>query len=176
MNHPEPYTDFRGNVIPLCELDAEELTLVKQLREFAAAKPEWTDYQNYYMPAVASFYTPRGLSRREITQTTPWRIAQDLGASIGLAEGRMRPGDYRDELNMLVHTKFKSRRAFCEATGLSEDMLSHVLAGRKNLSIDALTEALGRIGYGVHIAPLPAAALPGAPLANLGPDSPAAVQ
>jgi hypothetical protein len=48
------------------------------------------------------------------------------------------------------------RRAFCEATGLGEDMLSHVLAGRKDLSVPALTRALERIGYRLRIVPAPA--------------------
>jgi len=48
------------------------------------------------------------------------------------------------------------RRACCQATGLAEDMPSHVLAGRKELSSKSLTEALGRIGYALHIRPLAA--------------------
>ena len=48
----------------------------------------------------------------------------------------------------------------CEATGLSEDMLSHVLAGRKDLSLAKLTGALGRIGYRLRIVPLPECARP----------------
>jgi hypothetical protein len=34
-------------------------------------------------------------------------------------------------------------------------MLSHVLAGRKDLSLGALTRALGRIGYRLRIVPAP---------------------
>jgi hypothetical protein len=39
--------------------------------------------------------------------------------------------------------------------GISEDMLSHVLAGRKDLSLEALTTALERIGYRLRIVPAP---------------------
>jgi hypothetical protein len=42
-------------------------------------------------------------------------------------------------------------RAFCKATGLSEDMLGHVLAGRKELSLEALRKGLERIGYRLRI-------------------------
>jgi hypothetical protein len=35
-------------------------------------------------------------------------------------------------------------------------MLSHVLAGRKDLSLAALTKALQRIGYRLCIVPMPA--------------------
>jgi hypothetical protein len=84
-----------------------------------------------------------------------YRIAQDIGGRIALATGMARLGDYRDELEMLIHQRFRTRREFCEATGLSEDMLSHVLAKRKHLAVDTLVEALGRIGYALHIAPVP---------------------
>jgi hypothetical protein len=50
--------------------------------------------------------------------------------------------------------RFKTRREFCEATGLSEDMLSHVLARRKHLAIDTLSSALEKVGYTLHIGPL----------------------
>ena len=71
-----------------------------------------------------------------------------------LSAGLARASDYRDELEELVRSRFGTRRAFCEATGLSEDMVSHVLARRKHLAIDTLTEALGRIGCALHIVPL----------------------
>lgn len=66
----------------------------------------------------------------------------------------MRAPDYRDELDELIRENFPTRRAFCEATGISEDMLCHVLARRKHLAIDTLNEALSRIGYTLRIQPL----------------------
>lgn len=75
-----------------------------------------------------------------------------------VAAGLARPSDYRDELETLIQSKFRTRRGFCQATGLSEDMLSHVLAKRKNLAVDTLAEALGKIGYALHIVPVPDAA------------------
>jgi hypothetical protein len=65
----------------------------------------------------------------------------------------IRSPDYLDQLEDLVLNHFPSRRAFCKATGLSDSMLSHVLAGRKDLSLAALTKALGRIGYQLRITP-----------------------
>ena len=40
------------------------------------------------------------------------------------------------------------------ATGLTEDMLSHVLAGRKHLAIETLSEALQKIGFSLRIVPV----------------------
>jgi hypothetical protein len=64
---------------------------------------------------------------------------------------------YREQIAAIVETKFETRREFCEATGLSEDMLSHVLRGRKDVSIGTLTESLQKIGYALAIVPLPKA-------------------
>jgi len=82
-----------------------------------------------------------------------FRIAKDLSARIAIATGRAQLRDCRDELEELIVQRFPMRRAFCKATGLSEDLLSHVLARRKHVSIRALTEALNRIGYVLHITP-----------------------
>jgi hypothetical protein len=72
----------------------------------------------------------------------------------------MRFPDYRDQLADLIRTRFKSRRAFCKKTGLSETMLSHVLCGRKHLAVDTLMKALRRIGFQLRIVPQPGTAEP----------------
>lgn len=148
------YVDLRGGRYALSGLDREERALVERLLDFAATNPEWNEYHNFWMPEVDRFYTPRGLSRREIIDTIPYRIGQDLGSRLGIRQGKVRQSDYRDELEQLILTRFRTRREFCEATGLTEDMLSHVLARRKHLAIDTLADALAKVGYTIHIAPL----------------------
>jgi hypothetical protein len=93
-----------------------------------------------------------------VPRTIPWRVAQDLSGRIAVAAGLARVGDYRDELEDLIRERFPSRRAFCEAAGLAEDMLSHVLAGRKDLSLAKLEGALKQIGCRLRIVPAPKAA------------------
>ena len=151
----DTYLDRHGHAYFLKELDDPQRELIRGIRAFAGKQPDWAEFENWWQLEVHVFYEKRGLSRREITHTTAWRIAQDLSSRIGLKEGWMRGSDYRDDLNRLIASKFKTRREFCAATGLSEDMLSHVIAKRKNLGIETLTEALNRIGYTLHIAPLP---------------------
>ena len=116
---------------------------------------EWSAYANYYMATVGNFYHPRGLTPRQITETPVWKIAQDLKSRLMIAAGdALPPGpDYRDRLSDLIRSAFPTQRAFCEATGLSEDLVSHVLSKRKHLSIDNLSEALRRIGYRLDIVP-----------------------
>jgi hypothetical protein len=107
---------------------------------------------------VPAFYRARGLSRKAVLRTPVWRITQDLSGRLGIASGLVRPNDYLGDLEDLIREKFPSQRAFCKATGISEDMLRQVLAGRDDLSLPALMEALERIGYVLRIASLPAEA------------------
>jgi hypothetical protein len=147
------YVDLKGRALSLAKLSGEERQLVAELRKRASAGQDWNAFDTFWLRAVADFYDAQGLSRQESRQTIVYRIAQDLSARLAVAAGLARPPDYRDELEELIRTRFKSRRAFCEATGISEDMLSHVLARRKHLSMEALGEALDRIGYTIHISP-----------------------
>jgi hypothetical protein len=149
------YVDMDGNIIPLGELDAEEKRLVSRLRRRAQTHPDWCDFDNYWMRAVAEFYDGRGLRRSQSVKSVPFQIAQDLSSRIAVASGFARPSDYRDELEEIIRTRFPTRRAFCKATGISEDLLSHVLAGRKDLSLATLTQGLERIGYRLRITPGP---------------------
>ncbi len=150
------YVDLKESEISLSRLDKEERRLVSVLLRRAATHPGWTEFDNFWFKAVGDFYDARGLTRKQSRQTAVVRIALDLSARLAVKAGLARLPDYRDELEELIRRQFPTRRAFCEATGLSEDLLSHVLARRKHVSIRTLTEALKRIGYVLHITPAPA--------------------
>ena len=147
------YIDLGGRSYPLTKLDSGELGLVQKLRDRAQFDADWSQYRNFWMTAVGEFYQARGLTRQQTHDTIPYRIGQDLCSRIGIKAGLVRPSDYRDELEGLIRTKFRTQREFCEATGLAEDMLSHVLARRKHLAVDTLADALAKIGYTLHIVP-----------------------
>ena len=147
-------TTLDGSRYVIVVLDEEERKLVESLQRYADKTTNWTEYRNYYVKKVGKFYESRGLSRPEVVETPAWKIAEGICGRLQVAAGEAEESDYRDELELLIQTKFGSRREFCKATGLSEDMLSHVLAGRKNFSIDKLGDALAKIGYTFHISPL----------------------
>ena len=153
MTRNDVYVDLKGNQIPLGPLDNEELELVRALQHRAQTRPDWTDFDNYWVGAVADLYDGRRVPRSQSRRTAVFRIAQDLSGRLAIAAGMARPPDYRDELEEIIRTRFKTRREFCRATGLSEDMLSHVLARRKHMSINKLVHALDHIGYELRIAP-----------------------
>jgi hypothetical protein len=158
MRRHDVYVDLDGHEIALAGLDAGERRLVARLRRRAQTHPDWTDFDNYWTRQLRAFYDPLGASRRVVRESAPFRIALDLSGRLGIAAGLVRPDDYLGDLEDLIREKFPSRRAFCEATGLAEDMLSHVLAGRKHYTIDTLAEGLERIGYTLRIRPVQPAA------------------
>ena len=162
MTQVDTYTDLYGCPIDTSSLDDEERQLISELDRFAKSHPDIRtgEYWNFYIARVGEFYERRGLTRRETTKTATWRIAQDIRGRMMIAAGLARRGDYRDDLERIILKMFPSRRAFCEATGITEDMLSHVLAKRKHLSIDTLADSLAKIGYGIQLAQLPDASPP----------------
>ena len=155
MRQPSIYVDLDGNEICLGHLDAEERKLLARVQRRARTNPDWDAFDNFWTVAVPAFYEARGMDRKAVPRTVLWRVAGDLSGRIAVAAGLARIGDYHGDLEDLIRDKYPSRRAFCKATGLSEGMLSHVLAGRKDLSLAALTRALERIGYRLRIVPVP---------------------
>jgi hypothetical protein len=154
MRQPSVYVDLDGREICLGHLDAGERKLLARLYRRARTAPDWDAFDNYAFRAVGEFHDARGVPRTVSREGVLFRVALDLSSRIAVGSGLARAGDYLDELEELIRTKYPTRRAFCKATGISEDMLSHVLAGRKDLSLEALTRALGRIGYALHIRPV----------------------
>jgi hypothetical protein len=151
-NQADEYCDLEGNRLSLRDLTPDERKLHRELERYAKRHPDWNEFGNYWLPKVAELYTKSGFTRRQIIRQPLFQIAQDIEGRLGIASGQARAPDYRDDLESLIETKFPSRREFCEATGLSEAMVSHVLAKRKHLAINTLADALQRIGYRLHIA------------------------
>jgi hypothetical protein len=153
MKMVEMYMNLYGQEIPVSGMDAEERRLLARLRRRCRTHADWADFNGYWMREVAALYDERGLTRTQTRQKPIYRIAQDLCSRLGIAVGLVRPPDYRTEVEELIRLKFQTRRAFCQATGLSEDMLSHFLAGRKDMSLASLGDALARIGYRIGVVP-----------------------
>jgi hypothetical protein len=157
------YVDMDGHELSLVHLDPEELNLARKLIRKATKSPDWCDFDSFWSKAVQQFYSDRGVPGVVIIQTTVYQIAADLSSRLGIASGFVRPDDYLGDLEQIIRDRFNdTNRAFCKATGLSEDMLSHVLAGRKDFSMQSLAQALDRIGYALRIQRKPATILPAA--------------
>ena len=62
--------------------------------------------------------------------------------------------DYRDEIALLIQERFGTRRKFAEASSLSVEEVSDLLEKRATVAPSTLAEALARIGYALHVAPV----------------------
>src|SRR5262249_3410140 len=123
MRQPRVYVDLDGREICLEHLDAEERKLLARIRRRARTTPDWTDFRNYWVRAVASFYDARRVPRKVARESLVFRVAQDLSGRLGIAAGLIRPDDSRSELEALIEEQFPSKRDFCKATGLPEKTL-----------------------------------------------------
>jgi hypothetical protein len=155
MKPAEVYVDLDGHEIALAGLDERERRLVARLRRRARIHPDWTAFDNYWMRELIAFYDARGVRRAVMKARAPYRIAQDLSARLGIATCFIRPPDLLGDLEDLILDHFPSRRAFAKATGVSEELVDDLLAGRKPLALEVLEPALERIGYWLQIRPAP---------------------
>src|SRR5436190_2497499 len=151
MPRTNVYVDLDGREICLEHLDAEERALLTRIRRRARTHPDWADFRNYWVRAVAEFYDARRVPRKAARESAVYRVAQDLGSRLGIASGLISPDDYRSELEALIRARFPSEEAFCKATGIAVEALSAFLAGRQDLPLNMLNAALARIGYRLHI-------------------------
>lgn len=154
MTH-STYTTLHGSELNLSALTPEEAALFAAARTAAGEAPEWHVFKQKWLNEVVSYYDRKQVSRREAVSKPLFRAVQDLGSRLMVNAAYARMPDYREQLLSIIEEKFETRREFCEAAGVSEDMLSHVLRGRKDLSIGALEEMLGKIGYSLSLVPLP---------------------
>src|SRR5438067_7347049 len=114
MSRSTTYVTIKGANLDLSGLDADELRLVRRLQQQARTLADWNAFDNYWIAEVAAFYDAPSLSRPESRKTIPYLIGQDLSNRIAVEAGMARLPDYRDELEELIRTRFKTRKAFCE--------------------------------------------------------------
>ncbi len=124
-----------GRSLDLRGLDVRERQALAELVELYASRLTWAEFARRWPQLLRA----RVWGRRKVPVGTPlYRVAQDLELRLGVAEGRVAPPDYRDHLADLIEERFETRAAFCKATGIDPGNLSHVLAGRKDFSLEVL--------------------------------------
>jgi len=128
-----------GRSLDLRGLSGKELDALVELQRAYDARPSWAEFARLWPRLLRE----RIWGRRKVPVGSPlYRAAQDLELRLGVAEGRVAPPDYRDHLADLIEEKFETRAAFCEATGIDPGNLSHVIAGRKDFSLEVLKKVV----------------------------------
>lgn len=133
--------------------DPDEQQIANRIMALFESATGASAFGNAWRALVFEFYRARKLTDVRILDSKLHRMGETLEDKLKLRTGTAAVPDYRDDL-LEISKRFSNRREFCEAAGISEDMLSHVIHSRKDFSIRALSEALGRIGYRIVLAPI----------------------
>lgn len=161
------YRTMTGRTIDLAALSAKERDALTEVEGHYEQRPDWTEFARTW-PALLR---KRVWGRKKIpVKSQLYRVCQDMELRLGVAQGQVAPPDYRDHLADLIEEKFGSRYAFCQAAGLDQGNLSHVLAGRKDFSLDVLRRVTELLDVQLDLVPTVEVYRKAA---TLGPDDPA---
>lgn len=143
------YITLKGEEINIEDLPSGHKEILREVAEYFKESPDWNDFSNFWLGKMR-ILSQNG-NRKELARSPLFRVFQDMASRLGINQGYMRLGDYRDYLAMIIDRDFPSRYAFCQKTGLNEAFLSHILKKEKNLSISKLQDAMNKAGYNVKI-------------------------
>ena len=147
------YRTLDGLLLSLSELSKEERQTLAEIQRAYKRNPDWCQFTNWWRKKVLQLY--RDLPPGEHTSKTVYLVGEDLEGRLGVAQGYLRQPDYRDELDDLITQNFRSRYAFCRATGLDQGFLSRLLRKSTNISVERLNRALLRIGWQLTLTEVP---------------------
>ena len=139
------FQTITGRALDLERLDAKEREFLTAVQAKYEKVPAWSAFAAWWPKELER----RGLSAESVT----YRICQDLEARLGIAEGKAAAPDYRDYLADLIDERYGSRYRFCKETGMDPGHLSRILAGRSELSLQALQRLLEQLGAALVIEP-----------------------
>lgn len=144
------YRTLTGRLMDLHALSKKERAALAEVDEAFRLRPSWTEFARTW-PAILR---ERVWGRKKVPVGAPlYRVCQDMELRLGVAQGQVAPPDYRDHLADLIEEKFGSRYAFCKAARIDQGNLSHVLAGRKEFSLDVLRRALELLDVQLDLVP-----------------------
>jgi hypothetical protein len=143
------YTTLKDEEFNIDELPPNHQKAYTAVRKHFDASMDWTDFANFWLNKMREL-TENG-NKSGLVRSPLYRICQDMESRLGIKQGYVRKGDYRDYLAMIIDLEFPSRYAFCKEVGLDQSFLSHVLNRDKDFSMEKLETILSRIGYEVAL-------------------------
>jgi hypothetical protein len=143
------YKPLNGEEFDLDALPSNHQEIWRDVEKEFNKSPGWNDFSNFWRGRMTSLV--RNGNRSQVAAAPIFKICQDLESRLGIEQGYIKKGDYRDSLEMLIDREFPSRYAFCKKAEIDEAFLSHVLKKKRNLSIAKLQEVMENAGYSVRI-------------------------
>src|SRR3954447_20810535 len=95
------YETLFGETLSLKNLPPNESEFVDEIVRLFETRPEWDAFANHWHSRIDKLYARCGLDRRQITQTIPYLLAQDLSGRLMIDQGAARASDplnYRDQI------------------------------------------------------------------------------
>lgn len=146
----DTYRTLTGRLMDLRTLSPKERKALGEVEKAYRLRPDWTEFSRTW-PAILR---KRVWGRKKVPVGSPlYRACQDMEMRLGVAQGQVAPPDYRDHLVELIEEKFGSRYAFCKAARIDQGNLSHVLAGRRDFSLDVLRKVLELLDVQLDLIP-----------------------
>ena len=143
------YRTLDGRRLSLRGLSEEEERTLADIQRAYRRRPDWVQFTNFWRTQARRLYRDLPPSKR--TSTIVYLIGEDLEVRLGVSQKYFGSPDYRDELRGLIAESFRSRYAFCQATGLDQGFLSRLLRKSSDISVERLNRALRRIGWELRL-------------------------
>lgn len=138
-----------GEEFVLQDLPEKHRAVLEKVRRDLANMTDPDEVSNFIQSQGLKVW--RSVPFRERRKLPLRRILRDLEARKLIELGFARIPSYREQLEEIIEVHFDSVAQFCLATGLSPSLVSHVLKGDKNISLEVLEKALARIGYRIKL-------------------------
>jgi hypothetical protein len=161
------YTLLNGTTYDTAELSLPERALLEEVQAFYRTGPEWSQFFNFWFKRVQMIFA--SWPRQKVSALPIFQICQDLEARLGMAQGKVKPPDYREQLSQLIAAQYPDREALCRTAGLEYEVVERVLAGEEDVSMAQLQALLAALDCTLQVVPqargpaaAPVATVPGA--------------
>ena len=143
------YETLENEKIETKSLSEQEFRFLEKVMEYYSKKPDWNNFSNFWLKAGQKIWG--GQPKRKVVTFPVYRVCQDLEMRLGIAQGKARLPDYRDELAALIDKKFDSHYKFCKKAGIGQDTLSRILNKRREPSLHLLRVMLDTLEYEISL-------------------------
>lgn len=139
------YLTIGGRSFNLSSLTLAEENFLRAVFEKYRTQPEWTNFDSWWINKFMDSDLPE--------RSCVHRICHDLGARLGIAQGKVALPDFRDTLNDLIEERYGSRENFCRATEIPSSLLGRLFASRSDVTLEEITPLLQILGCTLILSP-----------------------
>jgi len=145
------YTLLNGTTYDTADLSPPERAVLEEVYAFYRTGPEWSQFFNFWFKRVQMTFA--SWPRQKVSALPIFQICQDLEARLGMAQGKVKPPDYREQLSQLIQAQYPDREALCRTAGLECEVVDRVLAGEGDVSMAQFQALLAALDCTLQVVP-----------------------